>query len=156
MAEFDEKSYWRGRHDDHKGRLVAVGIDTISERANQQVYRQLVQRYERLLDRFAREAPALVPTGSQPSFRLEARVHRIVADDGLVGVLPEGCWSRSQNSLTSPQTASGLSGLALQLQNRLACPYRSCTSSSRPTLPSARRRLTSVACRPPACSPLVG
>jgi SAM-dependent methyltransferase len=51
VAEFDEKSYWRDRHDDHKGRLVAVGIDTISERANQQVYRQLVQRYERLLDR---------------------------------------------------------------------------------------------------------
>jgi len=42
--------------------------------------------HERPLDRFGREAATLVPTGSQPSFRLEAPLHRIVADDWLVSV----------------------------------------------------------------------
>ena len=51
MTRFDEKDYWRGRHDDHQGQYKAVGIDNIPERANQLAYRQLVQQYERLLDR---------------------------------------------------------------------------------------------------------
>jgi IstB-like ATP binding protein len=37
-------------------------------------------------DRFAQERAQLVPTASQPSFRLEARLARIVAEDYLVSV----------------------------------------------------------------------
>jgi transposase len=42
--------------------------------------------HERPIERFAQEHPALLPTGSQPSFRLEAPLPRIVADDFLVSV----------------------------------------------------------------------
>jgi len=42
--------------------------------------------HERPIDRFAREQPLLVPTGSQPSFRLEAPLHRVVAEDWLVSI----------------------------------------------------------------------
>ena len=42
--------------------------------------------HERPIDRFAREQAALVPTGSQPSFRLEAPLQRIVAEDYLVSI----------------------------------------------------------------------
>jgi transposase len=42
--------------------------------------------HERPIDRFAQESPALVPTASQPSFRLEAPLQRIVAEDYLVSV----------------------------------------------------------------------
>ena len=42
--------------------------------------------HERPLDRFAREHPVLVPTASQPSFRLEAPLQRIVAEDYLVSI----------------------------------------------------------------------
>jgi transposase len=42
--------------------------------------------HERPLDRFAQEQPCLVPTASQPSFRLEAPLVRIVAEDWLVSV----------------------------------------------------------------------
>lgn len=51
MTRFDEKDYWRSRHDDHRGQYKAVGIDNIAERANQLAYQQLVEQYERLLDR---------------------------------------------------------------------------------------------------------
>jgi len=40
--------------------------------------------HERPRDRFVQEQPALIPTATQPSFRLAARVTRIVADDYLV------------------------------------------------------------------------
>jgi transposase len=40
--------------------------------------------HERPVDRFVRELPHLVPTSRQPSFRLEAKASRIVADDYLV------------------------------------------------------------------------
>jgi len=42
--------------------------------------------HERPIDRFAQEQAALLPTGGQPSFRLEAPLARIVADDWLVSV----------------------------------------------------------------------
>lgn len=42
--------------------------------------------HERPMDRFAQEQSALIPTVTQPSFRLEAPVVRIVADDYLVNV----------------------------------------------------------------------
>ena len=42
--------------------------------------------HERPIDRFAQERPALVPTTGQPSFRLEAPLARIVADDWLVSL----------------------------------------------------------------------
>lgn len=42
--------------------------------------------HERPLDRFQRERPHLVPLHGQPSFRLEARQPRIVADDYLVNL----------------------------------------------------------------------
>jgi hypothetical protein len=42
--------------------------------------------HERPIDRFAQEQPVLLPTTSQPSFRLEAPLARIVADDWLVSV----------------------------------------------------------------------
>src|SRR5215831_8196114 len=42
--------------------------------------------HERPIDRFAREAPLLIPTASQPSFQLEARQLRVVAEDYLVSV----------------------------------------------------------------------
>jgi hypothetical protein len=42
--------------------------------------------HERPIDRFAQERAALLPTGGQPSFRLEAPLARIVADDWLVSV----------------------------------------------------------------------
>ena len=38
------------------------------------------------IDRFAQEQAALLPTSGQPSFRLEAPLARIVADDWLVSV----------------------------------------------------------------------
>src|SRR5262249_24791711 len=44
--------------------------------------------HERPIDRFAQEQAALLPTGSQPSFRLEAPLARIVADDWLVSLDP--------------------------------------------------------------------
>ena len=40
--------------------------------------------HERPIDRFVQERPHLVPTTRQPSFRLEARQARIVAEDYLV------------------------------------------------------------------------
>jgi transposase len=40
--------------------------------------------HERPRDRFTREQPTLIPTTTQPGFRLAARVPRIVADDYLV------------------------------------------------------------------------
>ena len=42
--------------------------------------------HERPIDRFAQEQPVLLPTVSQPSFRLEAPLARIVADDWLVSI----------------------------------------------------------------------
>jgi transposase len=42
--------------------------------------------HERPIDRFVQEQPALLPTGSQPSFRLEAPLRRIVAEDYLVSL----------------------------------------------------------------------
>jgi hypothetical protein len=42
--------------------------------------------HERPTDRFAQERAALLPTDSQPSFRLEAPLARIVADDWLVSI----------------------------------------------------------------------
>ena len=42
--------------------------------------------HERPIERFAQEHAALVPTASQPSFRLEAPLARIVAEDYLVSV----------------------------------------------------------------------
>jgi len=42
--------------------------------------------HERPIDRFAQEQGALVPTTGQPSFRLEAPLARIVADDWLVSI----------------------------------------------------------------------
>jgi transposase len=42
--------------------------------------------HERPIDRFAQEQAALLPTGGQPSFRLEAPLIRIVADDWLVSI----------------------------------------------------------------------
>lgn len=42
--------------------------------------------HERPLDRFAAEAGQLVPTVRQPSYRLETRYNRIVADDYLVSL----------------------------------------------------------------------
>jgi SAM-dependent methyltransferase len=50
---FDEKNYWRQRHDDHDGALKAVGIDTMTERGNQLAYQLLADQYSRLLDRLA-------------------------------------------------------------------------------------------------------
>jgi hypothetical protein len=40
--------------------------------------------HERPIDRFTREHPHLIPVTGQPSFRLEARYTRVVADDFLV------------------------------------------------------------------------
>jgi transposase len=42
--------------------------------------------HERPIDRFAQEQPVLLPPASQPSFRLEAPLARIVAEDWLVSV----------------------------------------------------------------------
>ena len=42
--------------------------------------------HERPIDRFAQEQAALLPTSGQPSFRLEAPLARIVADDWLVSL----------------------------------------------------------------------
>src|SRR5882762_7504062 len=42
--------------------------------------------HERPIERFAQEQPLLIPTASQPSFRLEAPLVRIVAEDYLVSV----------------------------------------------------------------------
>ncbi|MBD3926667.1 class I SAM-dependent methyltransferase [Nocardioides cavernae] len=55
---FDEKNYWRQRHDDHNGALKAVGIDTVTERGNQLAYQLLADQYGRLLDRLALPAGA--------------------------------------------------------------------------------------------------
>lgn len=51
MTTFDEKDYWRKRHEDHRGQLKAVGIDTVDADGNQGFYGQLVDRYRELLDR---------------------------------------------------------------------------------------------------------
>jgi transposase len=42
--------------------------------------------HERPIERFGQEQPLLIPTASQPSFRLEAPLVRIVAEDYLVSV----------------------------------------------------------------------
>jgi hypothetical protein len=42
--------------------------------------------HERPIERFAQEQPLLMPTASQPSFRLEAPLRRMVAEDYLVSV----------------------------------------------------------------------
>ena len=42
--------------------------------------------HERPIDRFTQEQALLLPTASQPSFRLEAPLTRIVADDWLVSI----------------------------------------------------------------------
>ena len=42
--------------------------------------------HERPIDRFAREQATLLPTRGQPSFRLEAPLARVVADDWLVSI----------------------------------------------------------------------
>jgi transposase len=42
--------------------------------------------HERPIDRFTQERAHLVPTASQPSFRLEARLTRLVPDDYLVSI----------------------------------------------------------------------
>jgi len=42
--------------------------------------------HERPIERFVQEQPLLIPTASQPSFRLEAPLVRIVAEDYLVSV----------------------------------------------------------------------
>lgn len=48
---FDEKTYWRQRHDAHGSALKAVGIDSVTERGNQLAYQLLADQYTRLLDR---------------------------------------------------------------------------------------------------------
>ena len=63
--------------------------------------------HERPIDRFTQEQPALVATGSQPSFRLEAPLARIVADDWLVSV--------DTNRYSVPFT---LIGQAVEVQRR--------------------------------------
>ncbi len=49
----DEKDYWKGRHEKDRGAYRAVGIDTLSERANAVAYRLVTEAYGRLLDRLA-------------------------------------------------------------------------------------------------------
>ncbi len=53
MPDFDEKDYWRQRHDAHRGAYQAVGIDTVTERANARSYQLLREQYGGVLDRLA-------------------------------------------------------------------------------------------------------
>ena len=66
--------------DVHLDEQLGEGMTTISD------VRIHGTTHERPLDRFAQEQPCLVPTTSQPSFRLEAPLVRIVAEDYLVSV----------------------------------------------------------------------
>jgi len=50
---FDEKDYWRKRHQDMSGRLRAVGIDHLDERTNERAYRLVAEQYDHVLDRLA-------------------------------------------------------------------------------------------------------
>jgi Mu transposase, C-terminal domain len=67
--------------------------------------------HERPLDRFATEQRHLMPTAGHPSFRLEARKPRIVAEDYLV--------SFETNRYSVPFTLVGQSVEVLRRQGRL-------------------------------------
>jgi hypothetical protein len=78
--------------------------------------------HERPLDRFATEQRHLMPTAGHPSFRLEARKPRIVAEDYLV--------SFETNRYSVPFTLVGQSVEVLRRQGRLQIFQRQLSSNA--------------------------
>jgi hypothetical protein len=82
--------------------------------------------HERPIDRFAQEQPVLLPTVSQPSFRLEAPLARIVADDWLVSV--------DTNRYSVPFTLIGQSVEVHRRNGRLRILHRGAPVAEHPEL----------------------
>jgi transposase len=83
--------------------------------------------HERPIDRFAREAPLLIPTASQPSFQLEARQLRVVAADYLVSV--------DTNRYSVPFTLIGQPVEVLRRGESVEVFHRGTLVASHPVLP---------------------
>jgi transposase len=82
--------------------------------------------HERPIDRFAQERAQLVPTASQPSFRLEARLARIVAEDYLVSV--------DTNRYSVPFTLIGQTVEVLRQAGQLVMFHRGARVAEHPEL----------------------
>jgi hypothetical protein len=82
--------------------------------------------HERPIERFAQEHAHLVPTASQPSFRLEARLARIVAEDYLVNV--------DTNRYSVPFTLIGQTVEVLRRAGQLVIFHRGARVAEHPEL----------------------
>lgn len=82
--------------------------------------------HERPCDRFTREHPALIGTTGQPSFRLEARLPRLVAPDYLVNV--------DTNRYSVPFTLIGESVEVLRRDGTLVIFHRGAPVATHPEL----------------------
>jgi len=83
--------------------------------------------HERPIERFAEECRHLLPTAGQPSFRLEARQSRIVADDWLV--------SYETNRYSVPFALIGQAVEVLRRDGRLQIFHRGSLVAEHPELP---------------------
>src|SRR5438034_7107495 len=83
--------------------------------------------HERPIERFAQEHAALVPTASQPSFRLEAPLARIVAEDYLVSV--------DTNRYSVPFTLIGQTVEVRRRAGQLVIVHRGARVAAHPELP---------------------
>src|SRR6266536_1314280 len=83
--------------------------------------------HERPIERFAQEHAHLVPTARQPSFRLEARLARIVAEDYLVNV--------DTNRYSVPFTLIGQTVEVLRRAGQLVIFHRGARVAEHPELP---------------------
>jgi hypothetical protein len=83
--------------------------------------------HERPIDRFARDAPLLIPTASQPTFQLEARQLRVVADNYLV--------SADTNRYSVPFTLIGQPVEVLRRGASVEVFYRGTLVATHPVLP---------------------
>jgi hypothetical protein len=86
--------------------------------------------HERPIDRFAREAPLLIPTASHPSFQLEARQLRVVAADYLVSV--------DTNRYSVPFTLIGQPVEVLRRGDTVEIFHRGARVATHPALPGPR------------------
>lgn len=82
--------------------------------------------HERPIERFAQERAHLVPTASQPSFRLEARLARVVAEDYLVNV--------DTNRYSVPFTLIGQTVEVLRRAGQLVIIHRGARVAEHPEL----------------------
>jgi hypothetical protein len=91
--------------------------------------------HERPIERFVQEQPLLIPTASQPSFRLEAPLIRIVAEDYLVSV--------DTNRYSVP---FALINQTVDVQRRGGTLRIFHRGSRSPSIPSCRAGINSASC----------